>query len=235
MGLFFYFSLMNNKIETLIFDVNETLLDLEPLKVSINNALGSEQAASIWFAELLQYSLVESITGTYHDFSELAAAVLKMNAQKHQKDFSEEKIKDILKPITKLQAYPEVAEGLEKLKKAGFKLVAFSNGTPAVLNEQLEFAGLSKYFEKILSVDTLKKYKPHPETYHFVLKETSTKPQNAMMVAAHGWDITGAMRAGLKTAFIQRPGKFIFPLSQKPAVEASNIKSLAEKLIFKML
>ncbi|MCB7482042.1 haloacid dehalogenase type II [Christiangramia sediminis] len=219
------------KVKTLIFDVNETLLDLSPLKASINNALNNEQAANIWFAELLQYSLVDSITDTYHDFSEIAAAVLKMNTEKHNKDFSDEEIRDILKPITRLNAYPEVGEGLERLKKKGFQLIAFSNGKPAVLNEQIEFAGLTKYFDKILSVEAVKKYKPHPETYSYVLKEANSEAENTMMVAAHGWDITGAMRAGLKTAFIQRPGKFIFPLAGKPTLETANIMTLAEELI----
>jgi len=221
---------MLKNIKTLIFDVNETLLDLGPLKTSINEALGDDRAADVWFAELLQYSLVDSITNTYHNFSEIAAAILNMNAKKYKKTFSEEEIKDILSPITQLQAYDDVAEGLEKLQKADFQLIAFSNGKPAVLREQLEFAGLSKYFDKILSVDSVKKYKPHPETYAFVLKEAGTKKENSMMVAAHGWDITGAMRAGLKTAFIQRPGKFIFPLSQKPTIETLNIRTLVDDL-----
>jgi len=219
------------KVKTLIFDVNETLLDLSPLKASINQALENEQAANIWFAELLQYSLVDSITDTYHDFSDIAAAVLKMNAKKYHKDFSEEEIRDILKPISQLNAYPEVVEGLERLKKKGFQLIAFSNGKPAVLNEQLEFAGLTKYFDKILSVEAVKKYKPHPETYSYALKEANSEAENTMMVAAHGWDITGAMRAGLKTAFIQRPGKFIFPLAGKPTLETTDIMTLAEELI----
>ncbi|CAL68399.1 haloacid dehalogenase type II [Christiangramia forsetii] len=221
---------MLKNIKTLIFDVNETLLDLDPLKTSINEALGNNQATDVWFAELLQYSLVESVTNTYHDFSEIAAAILKMNAKKYDKEFSEEEIKDILKPISQLEAYADVVEGLEKLQKTDLQLIAFSNGKPSVLKEQLEFAGLSKYFDKILSVDPVKKYKPHPETYEFVLKEAGTKKENSMMVAAHGWDITGAMRAGLRTAFIQRPGKFIFPLSQKPTIETSDILTLALEL-----
>ena len=224
---------MKAKIKTLIFDVNETLLDLEPLKKSINKALGNEHAADVWFSQLLQYSLVESITGSYHDFSAIAAAVFKMNAQKHEKEFSEEEIQRILSPINKLSAYPDVKNGLAKLKNAGFRLIAFSNGKPSVLEEQLDFAGLSKYFDDILSVDPVKKYKPHPDTYQFVLTESGITAENTMMVAAHGWDITGALRAGLQTAFIQRPGKFVFPLAEKPTLETRNIETLASELTSK--
>ncbi|MBT8318835.1 MAG: haloacid dehalogenase type II, partial [Gramella sp.] len=123
---------MIQKISTLIFDVNETLLDLGPLKDSIDAALGNG-AAEVWFAELLHYSLVESITGSYQDFSAIAAAVLKMNALKNKKDPSRERVSDILSPITRLQPYPDVKQGLRKLTNGGFKLVAFSNGKPSVL------------------------------------------------------------------------------------------------------
>ncbi|WP_300433841.1 haloacid dehalogenase type II [Christiangramia sp.] len=221
---------MKNILKTLIFDVNETLLDLTPLKQSINKSLGDEQAANIWFAELLQYALVESITNSYHDFSKIAASVLAMNARKNELNFSEERIKEILEPINKLSAYPDVKPGLIQLKNSGYQLIAFSNGKPSVLTEQLEYAGISEYFDSILSVESVKKYKPHPETYNYAVKQAGVEKQHAMMVAAHAWDITGAMRAGLKTAFILRPGKFPFPLSEKPTFEVRNIEVLASEL-----
>ncbi|TRO67517.1 haloacid dehalogenase type II [Christiangramia sabulilitoris] len=216
-------------ISTIIFDVNETLLDLSPLKDSIDSKLG-EGAAEVWFAELLQYSLVESISGSYHDFSKIAEAVLQMNGSKKGIELTREKIQQILDPITKLEAYPDVEEGLSKLGNAGFKLIAFSNGKPSVLKDQLYYAGIANYFDEVLSVDAVKKYKPHPETYRFALKRSDSIAQETVMVAAHGWDIAGADRAGLKTAFMQRPGKFLFPLSNKPTWELKKLSDLAEIL-----
>jgi 2-haloacid dehalogenase len=218
------------QINTIIFDVNETLLDLTPLKQSINAALENESAAEIWFAQLLHYSLVESITETYHDFSEIAAAVYKMNAEQQGRKFSQNEIKEILAPISKLQAYKDVVPGLRDLKEKGFKLVAFSNGKPEVLKEQLEFAKLDEFFDQVLSVEAVKRYKPHPDSYNYALKLLNTQPENALMVAAHGWDIAGAGRAGLKTAFIERPGKQLFPLSDKPDLKVKGIDSLAAQL-----
>ena len=218
------------KISTLIFDVNETLLDMDPLKERINKALKKKNASDIWFEELLHYSLVESITNTYHDFSEIAAAVFKMNAQKSGIHFSDKEITEILSPIRKLNAYPEVAPGLIKLKNAGYQLIAFSNGKPSVLREQLDHAGLSDNFDKILSVESTKKYKPHSDTYKYAIKEAGAEIENTMMVAAHGWDILGASRSGLKTAFIQRSGKFLYPLSQSPTMEMADIEALANNL-----
>ncbi|MDR5591200.1 haloacid dehalogenase type II [Christiangramia sp. SM2212] len=222
---------MKQKLKTLIFDVNETLLDLEPLKTSINNVFGRSYAADIWFSQFLHYSLVESMTNTYHDFSEIAAAVLKMNAENYKMDLSKEKISEILSPIGQLKAYPDVKPGLSVLKENGFQLVAFSNGKTSVLNDQIKNSCLVDFFDLVLSVDAVKKYKPHPETYHFALKQSNSEASSSMMVAAHGWDVTGAMRAGLKTAFIQRPGKSVFPLSDKPDVQTTGIDSLAELLL----
>ncbi len=227
---FFNFIAMTKDIETLIFDVNETLLDLEPLKKSINSALGNENAAELWFAQLLHYSLVETITGSYHDFSELAASVFKMNAQKYHKEFTDNEIKEVLSPIDKLKPYPEVLEGLKLLKESGYTLIAFSNGKTDVLESQLEFADLDDLFDAIYSVEGAQKFKPHPDAYNFVLNEIGLDKKECMMVAAHGWDIAGAQRAGLKTAFIERPGKFTFPLAEKPTIETSDIKSLALEL-----
>lgn len=219
------------KISTLIFDVNETLLDLGPVKKSINNALESEQAAEVWFSQLLHYSLVESITGSYHDFSKIAAAVFKMNAEKEQKNFTEEEITEILGSITRLEAYPEVFKGLTRLKKAGYKLIAFSNGKPSVLEEQLSFSGLEVLFEQVLSVEGAQRYKPHPDSYKYALRCAESNAEDSLMIAAHAWDITGAQRAGLKTAFVQRKGKSLFPLAASPDMVVKDIQSLADKLL----
>ena len=221
---------MKQKINTLVFDVNETLLDLSPLKKSIDAALG-DGVSEVWFAELLHYSLVESITGSYQDFSEIATAVLKMNAFKKKIDLTGERVSEILSPITRLQPYPDVKQSLKRLKNKGIKLVAFSNGKPSVLKDQMNHAGLSELFDLILSVEKTGKYKPHPETYEFAMQKVNSNAGNTLMVAAHGWDITGALRAGMQTAFIERPGKFLYPLAEKPRFIVENIEQLADVLL----
>ncbi|MCM8569822.1 haloacid dehalogenase type II [Gramella jeungdoensis] len=200
----------------IIFDVNETLLDLSPLKKSINSALKNEQASETWFAQLLHYSLVETVKGTYSDFSEIAAAVFKMSAEKYDLAFTESQIKDILSPVSALKPYKDVVPALRKLKPEGAELVAFSNGKPDVLQDQLEFAEIDHFFSRILSVEACKKYKPHPDAYKYALKELNCSASDAMMVAAHGWDIAGAQEVGMKTAFVERPGKKLYPLASEP-------------------
>jgi len=221
---------MKLKPEVLIFDINETLLNLSPLKDSINKTLGNNHAAGVWFAELLQYSLVETVTNDYHDFSEIAGEVLRMNALKENLHLSNDEIKKTLEPITKLEAYPDVVPGLKALKKAGYKLIAFSNGKPEVLEKQLAYAKIAELFHDIKSVEEVRKYKPHTDTYHYIARENQLEVDQCMMVAAHGWDIAGALRTGLKTAFVQRPGKFPYELAGSPDLMIDSIEQLASKL-----
>jgi len=217
--------------ELLIFDVNETLLDMTPLKESINKALENELAFDIWFPTLLQYSLVESITKEYQDFSKIAAATFKMIAQKFGFDFSDKEIEEILSPIKKLKPHPEVVEALSLLKKNNFKMIALTNGKPEVAKAQLQFAEIDGFFDEVLSVELVKRYKPHLKTYKYVLDKYAVSEEKVMMIAAHGWDIAGAQRARLQTAFISRSGKFEYPLADKPTVIGPDLLSIAKSLL----
>lgn len=202
---------MEKKPELLIFDVNETLLDMAPIKKAINQELKSEQASALWFSKLLYYSLAESVTGDYRDFGEIGAATLKMTAQLLSREISEERIKEILGKMKNLEPHPEVKQGLQDLKDTGLKMVVLTNGGQKTVDEQLDYAGLTQFFDKKYSVEAVKKFKPHSDPYNHVLEQENTAPASAFMIAAHGWDILGASRAGLQTGFISRPGKFQYP------------------------
>jgi 2-haloacid dehalogenase len=111
------------------------------------------------------------------------------------------------------------------LQKGGFTMVALTNGSSSVLKQQMEFAGLGHYFERLFSVEEVTAFKPSWKTYHYVLSEMKVEAPNAMMVAAHGWDIAGAKSAGLQAAFIARKGKSIYPLADVPEI---NVLDLTE-------
>lgn len=218
------------KPEIIIFDVNQTLLNLIPLKEEINAALENEMGFDVWFPRLLHYSLVETTTGNYSNFTEIAAATFKMISGKFDKEFSDSEIKNILAEITRLPPYPDVKPGLNQLKNDGYRLIAFSNGKPDVLKAQLEFAGIDSYFDGIHSVEEVNKYKPHPESYKHILKKYKTTPKRAIMVAAHAWDIMGAKRAKIQTCFVERPGNNLYELAKEPDFSVSDITEISEKI-----
>lgn len=217
---------INIEPSLLIFDVNETLLNMQPFQKGINDALGSPLASDTWFCKLLQFSSVETLTGEYRDFGEIGAAVFKMTTQEFSTEISEERVKKILGKIKDLDPHPEVSEALEELKKAGFKLVALTNGGKNTVDKQLKNAKIGSYFHAVYSVEAVRKFKPHPEVYNYVLKEEKTKAEDSVLIAAYAWDIIGAQRAGLQTAFLHRPGQFLYPLAKRPEIMGKNLKEI---------
>jgi 2-haloacid dehalogenase len=221
---------MKNIPKLLIFDVNETLLDLSLMERAMTNAFGNEAAFQIWFHKLLMYSFAETINGTYNNFGTIGKAVLKMVEAHFSVHISEAETKTILNHILNLKPHADVIESLQDLKSKGFIIVALTNGSKDALEQQIENAELSKYFDALYSVGAVKLYKPHTKTYSYVLESLNVTADQAMLVAAHGWDIIGAQQAGLQTAFIERDKKSVYPLGKTPTLICSSLKELVKKL-----
>lgn len=220
-----------DKPKLLIFDVNETLLDLSGMKARMIKAFDHEFAFNQWFSLMLQYSLVDNVTGEYHNFGEIGKAAFQMTEQMLEKKVPEDEKNEILQMIRHLPPHPEVEKALLMLKEAGYRMVTLTNSTEEVVKQQMESSGLSKYFEMLLSIDPMRKYKPAPETYRKASEKLRVRPEEAMLIAAHGWDITGALHAGLQAAFISRKGKAHYPLAPNPQYRGDSLTSIAEKLV----
>jgi 2-haloacid dehalogenase len=223
-------TLRKNK-PVLVFDVNETLLDMTPLKKSVNALLDNEQGFRIWFGMLLHYSIVSNSINDYHDFTTIAAATLAMTATSMHKKVNEDEIKETLSIIKTLKAYPDVEKGLKLLKDHGFRLATLTNSPTNALKQQLINSSLTDFFEQALSIDSIKKYKPEAETYLWAAKKLKVKPEEMILIAAHGWDIAGASHAGLRTCFIEREGQSLYSLSNKPDFQAKDIYTMAEQFV----
>lgn len=221
------------KPKVIIFDVNETLLDMTPLKTSVGKALnGREDLLPLWFSTMLHYSLVETLTENYHSFGEIGTAALMMVAETQGIEISYDVAKaSIVTPLRSLPAHGDVVGSLKKLSKGGFGIVSLTNSSPIGVATQFKNAGLTQYFDKSYTVEAIKKYKPHLDTYAMVLNDLGLKPNEVLMVAAHAWDLAGAQKAGLQTAFIKRPGKVLYPNVEKPNYIVKDLNELVE--IFK--
>ena len=216
---------------TILFDVNETLLNMEPMRVAINSLLGSENSFQQWFGLLLHYSLVDNCTNNHHDFVAIAGAALEMAATINAIKITTAQKTNTLQIIKKLSPHPDVVPGLQLLKQNGYRLATLSNSPLQTSLVQLAFAKIDLYFEAILSVDAVKKYKPSLEPYQYAATILQVATNQIIMVAAHGWDIAGAANAGMKTAFINRPGQSIYPLAELPTYNELDVLSFAKKLL----
>ncbi len=188
----------------IVFDVNETLWDLAGLDPLSTHVFGAARARAEWFEQVLNLALTSALVGTFDDFTSLGNAALAMVAAKRGMSLKEEHIARIAAHIVHLPAHPDAHAALERLQRADFRLTVLTNSTAAVVETQLDHAGLTPFFDVILSVDAVKRFKPALEPYRFAASRVGMPTSRLRMVAVHNWHITGAMAAGCKAAFVAR-------------------------------
>ncbi len=221
------------KPSVIIFDINETLLDLSPLRKKVNSLLDSNKGFLLWFEMLLHHSLVANEIADYKDFITIGGATLEMAARVLETELDRGDKEKVASLFQKLPPHPDVEKGLQKLQAAGLRLATLTNATTATLTSQLAFAGLDDYFELSLSVDIIKKYKPSLETYRWAAAKMGVAPEQVIFVAAHGWDVAGAMQAGMQAAYIQRKGQSLYPLAPAPAFVEKDLVRVADSILKK--
>jgi 2-haloacid dehalogenase len=180
---------------------------------------------------MLQYSLVDTVADRYHDFGRIGAATMVMVARSNGLDLSLEDAQAAIAPIRSLPPHADVVPALQALKEAGFRMAALTNSPPAVAQAQLENAGIAGMFEQRLSVEGVLLYKPHSHVYRWAAHQMGVQMAESMLVAAHGWDIAGALWAGWRAAFLARPGAQLYPLAPTPEIVQPDLRQAAELLI----
>ena len=216
---------------TCVFDVNETLLDLGALDPYFEEVFGDASVRRAWFFQMLQSAFVATITGVYSDFGALGAAALDMVAERQGVDISDGDRKRILGGMRELPPHPEVPDSLEKLRGAGLRLVTLTNSTQEVAEAQMVNSGLKDYFEQNLSADGVSRLKPAPEPYRMAAESVGIRIGDVRLVAAHAWDVAGALRAGCAAAFVARPGMVLDPLVERPDVVGTDLAEVADRII----
>jgi 2-haloacid dehalogenase len=217
--------------KVIAFDVNETLLDLRALDASFEEALGSAALRGQWFAQMLQLSFVGGLSGEYVDFSTAQHAALFMLAERNALAVSPAEVAEIVSKMSSLPPHPEVADALARLRTTTLKVVALTNSVRSVAEEQLTNAGLRGYFDDVMSADAVKRLKPAPEPYQAVARAFDVDTADVRLVAAHSWDVSGAMAAGCKAAFVARPGMVLSPIGRQPDIVGSDIAEVVEQVL----
>jgi len=216
---------------SIVFDVNETLLDLSPVRTWFTSRFGGQPDASMWFGELLRLSFVSATTDRYSPFPELAAAALATTAERAGTSIGDGDLSHIVGILTALPAYDDVAPGLDLLHKAGFTTAALTNSPHATAETQLAHAGISNRFDRIMSVAMVNRFKPHRSVYEAAAETLGVSTSAMAMVAAHDWDIAGAIASGCEGIFISRPGQIYSPAFPEPTLIAVDIEHAARLII----
>lgn len=218
----------------LVFDVNETLLDLAALDPAFERVFGTATARRDWFGEMLRAAFVLTLTGAYRDFGEIARAALDVTAARHGIDLDDVERQRILGGVRRLPPHPDVRPALERLQAAGYRLAALTNSAQDAADAQIAHAGLGDFFEAVLSVDAVRRLKPAPEVYRMAAERLGVAPAGLRLIAAHDWDVTGALRAGCAAAFVARPGTTFNPLYERPDLFEADLEAVAGALIAKI-
>ncbi|WP_259365104.1 HAD family hydrolase [Psychrobacter sp. GP33] len=155
----------------IVFDVNETLLDITSLEPLFKRVFGDRAIMREWFAQLVLYSQTMTLSGLHTPFGELGAGAFQMIATIHQIEIIDSGITELKQHLSNMPAHPDVIPALTRLRDASFRLVTLTNSPSSTSPTPLEKAGLTEFFEHNFSVESVGKFKSTPETYRMVAKE----------------------------------------------------------------
>ena len=215
----------------IVFDLIGTLLDLRAMDQHFERFFGDAGVRKEWFTQTLQLAMAAMLTNAYEDFGVQVDTGLEITARQYKVSMLGEEKNLILGTLRKLRPYPEVAQSLQRLRDAGLKLAALTNSTAQTAEAQLTYAGLQHFFEQVISADEVRGFKPAPEVYHLAASRLGVEPGQVRLVAAHDWDVTGALRAGCAAAFIGRPGQVMNPFGPQPDVRGADLGEVTEKIL----
>jgi 2-haloacid dehalogenase len=216
----------------IVFDVNETLLNLETLVPTFDRIFDDPAAMRVWFAGLITYSEALTLAGVYVPFTDIGAAVLRMLAATRDMAISDSDAAELTDRFATMAPHPEVPAGLSRLRDHGFRLFTLTDNTLEISGRQLERAGVIDLFERRFSVDeTVKRHKPAPEAYHSVASELELDPGDICLIASHVWDTIGARAAGWQAALILREGNAPLGVGPQPNYIGDDLDEIADQLI----
>jgi 2-haloacid dehalogenase len=217
--------------DTVIFDINETVLDLSSLKPKFEIIFGDSGVIDTWFAMLLHTSTVCALTGVKTGFASLAGIVLDAVAVRRGLVVSSDKHAEILSGFASLKPHSDIRTAIVHLRSVGYRTVAFSNSSLDLVTNQIANARLSELFDEVVSVEETGSFKPDSRVYEFVAERLNRPLNELRLVATHDWDTHGAMAAGMLAAYIDRSGAPYHPLYQQPDVYATDMNEVVEQII----
>jgi 2-haloacid dehalogenase len=215
----------------IVFDVNETLLDLTTMEPTFQRIFGDKKDMRLWFSNFIMYSAALTVAGCYVPFTDIGAAVMKMMADIEGIRITEADKQELKDRFSTMPPYPEVPGALRKLRAAGFRLFTLTDNLLEVQTRQLEHGGIVDLFERRFSADGVKHHKPSRQAYGYVEKELGLGPSQFCLIACHTWDTLGAVAAGWEAALIKRVGNDVLGVGPQPNIVGNDLNDVADQLI----
>jgi 2-haloacid dehalogenase len=216
-----------------LFDINETLSDLEPLRGRFEQVGAHGQWLEVWFASTLRDGFALTAAGAYADFRAVALGVLRgllSQVETPHRD-PDEAAEHVLAGFAELDVHPDVPEAMRRLADAGVRMATLTNGAADIAGRLLERGGLADLVERRISVDEVRRWKPAREPYLHAARELGVAPERCTLVAVHPWDVDGAKRAGLQAAWLNRRNATYPDFFETPDATGETLTTLIEVLL----
>ena len=213
-------------IKAIIFDAYGTLFNVNSAAEKCKNKIGDkwEPFANYWRTIQLEYTWLRSLMNRHQDFWKVTEDSLDKSMKVFQINMS---IKNELLDLYKvLSTFPEVKETLKKLKEKKYKLAILSNGTPSLLKELVSGNNLENIFDDVMSVEEVKKYKPHPDVYNLPIKKYQIEKNQFVYLSANTWDVSAAGNFGFNSVWVNRNKNIFDNLDYKLITEIKNLSDL---------
>jgi len=218
--------------EALAFDMYGTLVD--PIEISDRlaeylpeNAL---RVAEIWRQTQLELSWRVTLMERYESFEALTRKALDHALAAVGRTLDVEQKEALMARYGQLERFPDVMPGLKRLRQAGHAMVVFSNGNPSMLAATMSSAELDSYFDDVISVEEVGRYKPAPAAYLHVASRLGRPIEDVRLVSSNPFDDIGAEAAGMKAAWVNRSGGLFDPLGPPPEIVVETLTELADAL-----
>jgi 2-haloacid dehalogenase len=204
--------------EVVAFDVNETLLDLAPVRAELVEAGESGDLLRAVFARTLLTGVAAATVGGWCRFRDAFDAALAQETDLGAADRSR-----VADAFAELAPHPDVEPALRTLAEAGVRVVTLTHGAPGVAEAGLARGGVTPLVERCLSSEAIRAWKPAREVYLWAAGVCRVEPERMALVAAHGWDVMGAQRAGLTGAWFPRTERSYPAVYDAPHVRAADL------------
>jgi 2-haloacid dehalogenase len=212
--------------QVVAFDVNETLLDLAPVRAALVEAGEDGALLAAVFARTLLTGFAATTVGTWCRFRDAFDAALAQES-----DLADDARATVADAFAELTPHPDVEPALRALAEAGIRAVTLSHGSPGVAEAGLARGGVTPLVEKALSSEVIQAWKPAREVYLWAAGSCGVAPERMALIAAHGWDVLGAQRAGLTGAWFPRGERSYPAVYEAPHVSATDLGGAVEGLL----
>ncbi|HSN37773.1 MAG TPA: haloacid dehalogenase type II [Arthrobacter sp.] len=222
---------MTNAKPVIVFDVNETLSDMSHMAERFSEIGAPAELAKLWFVTLLRDGFALTASGDNGSFASIGAEVLRgLLAGVTLSRPLEAAVEHVMGGLTGLCVHEDVPDGIRALAAAGFQLITLSNGSARIAGKLFSDAGIRDHFQLLLSVEDAAGWKPARASYEYAAAACGADAAGMMLVAVHPWDIHGAARAGLRTAWLNRAGGSYPSYFQAPEVTVAALTELPAAL-----